>query len=58
MSLTNRLLPSATGNGGGESRSGWQSVSRHVPSTLTSLSDRASMLNNELPPGAGAAPVH
>ena len=58
MSLTNRLLPSATGNGGVDSRSGWQSVSRHVPSTLTSLSDRASMLNNELPPGAGAAPVH
>jgi NAD(P)-dependent dehydrogenase (short-subunit alcohol dehydrogenase family) len=52
MSLTNRMLPAATGHGGAESRPGWQSVSRHVPSSLTSLSDRASMLNNELPPGA------
>jgi NAD(P)-dependent dehydrogenase (short-subunit alcohol dehydrogenase family) len=51
LSLTNWLLPSAGAVGGDEDRSGWQSVSRFVPSALTSRSDRASTENNELPTG-------
>lgn len=49
MSLTNRLLPSAAVEGGDELRSGWQSVSRLMPSGVTKLSDLASAENNELP---------
>ena len=48
MAFGNRLLPSPIA-GGSEARSGWQSVSRLVPSRLTRLSDRASVENNELP---------
>jgi NAD(P)-dependent dehydrogenase (short-subunit alcohol dehydrogenase family) len=48
MSLTNRLLPSASPEGDA-ARPGWQSVSRFVPSRLTTLTDRASTENNELP---------
>ncbi len=48
MAFGNRLLPSPIA-GGSEARSGWQSVSRRVPSRLTRLSDRASVENNELP---------
>ena len=51
MSLTNWLLPSAAAEGGDEVRSGWQSVSRLIPSGVTRLSDRASAENNELPIG-------
>jgi NAD(P)-dependent dehydrogenase (short-subunit alcohol dehydrogenase family) len=49
MALTNRLLPSASTEGGVEQRSGWQSSSRLVPSAITTLADRASTENNELP---------
>ena len=31
MTMTNRLLPSATGASGSKARSGWQSISRSVP---------------------------
>ena len=48
MTMTNRLLPSATDASGNEARSGWQSISRWVPSAVTTLSDRASADNNEL----------
>jgi len=48
MTMTNRLLPSATDASGNEARSGWQSTSRWVPSAVTALSDRASADNNEL----------
>ena len=48
MTMTNRLLPSATDASGDEARSGWQSTSRWVPSAVTTLSDRASADNNEL----------
>ncbi len=51
LSLTNWLLPSAGAEGGDEVRSGWQSVSRFVPSAVTRLADRASIENNELPTG-------
>jgi hypothetical protein len=53
MSATNGLLPSpVTTLEGGESRSGWQSVSRAAPSLITRLADRATVENNELPAGA------
>jgi NAD(P)-dependent dehydrogenase (short-subunit alcohol dehydrogenase family) len=48
MAFGNRLLPAPVG-GGHEARSGWQSVSRLVPSMFTKLADRASIENNELP---------
>jgi NAD(P)-dependent dehydrogenase (short-subunit alcohol dehydrogenase family) len=49
MAIANRLLPSAADGESDEAKSGWQSVSRLVPSMLTRLSDRAMMANNELP---------
>jgi hypothetical protein len=48
MALTDRLLPSASEESGVERRSGWQSASL-VPAAITSLTDRASAENNELP---------
>jgi NAD(P)-dependent dehydrogenase (short-subunit alcohol dehydrogenase family) len=54
LSIANRVLPKA-GDGGDESRSGWQSVSRFVPSALTRLSDRATAQNNELPDSPSAS---
>ena len=49
MAFANRrMLPSASGNGT-EARSGWQSLSRWAPSTLTRLTERAARENNELP---------
>ena len=51
MSLANRLLPSAAAEGGDELRSGWQSVSRLIPSGVTRLADLASHENNQLPTG-------
>ena len=48
LAMANRLLPKA-GDTGGASHSGWQSVSRFVPSMLTRLSDRATSEHNELP---------
>jgi NAD(P)-dependent dehydrogenase (short-subunit alcohol dehydrogenase family) len=53
MRLANRLLPSPAREGGTEARTGWQSVSRLVPSALTALSDRATLENNEVPGEAG-----
>jgi hypothetical protein len=52
MGLANQLLlPGATDHeSGDQARSGWQSLSRWAPSTLTTLSDRAAARNNELPP--------
>jgi NAD(P)-dependent dehydrogenase (short-subunit alcohol dehydrogenase family) len=49
MALANRLLPGATDERGDEGRSGWQSMSSHVPQTLTRLSDKAAAENNEVP---------
>ena len=49
MDLTNRLMPSANGEGEGRSYSGWQSTSRWAPSALTRLSERSAAANNELP---------
>jgi NAD(P)-dependent dehydrogenase (short-subunit alcohol dehydrogenase family) len=48
LSIANRVLPKA-GERGDESRSGWQSVSRYVPSVFTRLADRATRDHNELP---------
>jgi NAD(P)-dependent dehydrogenase (short-subunit alcohol dehydrogenase family) len=48
LAIANRVLPKP-GEGGDESRSGWQSVSRFVPSMLTRLADRATREHNELP---------
>jgi NAD(P)-dependent dehydrogenase (short-subunit alcohol dehydrogenase family) len=56
MALVNRILPAAEHGTGNDMHSGWQSVSRLVPSTLTALSDRASVENNELPVGEPARP--
>jgi hypothetical protein len=58
MSLTNWLLPSAAAERGDEVRSGWQSISRLVPSAVTTLSDRASTENNELPTATTSALEH
>jgi len=59
MSGINWILPSATGPEGDETRSGWQSVSALAPSRVTTLADRATVENNELPlaarPQAGDA---
>ena len=50
LATANALLPRATGAAGGnDTRLGWQSVSRYVPSPLTALADRATVENNELP---------
>jgi NAD(P)-dependent dehydrogenase (short-subunit alcohol dehydrogenase family) len=49
MAVANRLLPSPAEHGGNEAQSGWQSTSRFVPSTFTTLADRASLANNEVP---------
>jgi NAD(P)-dependent dehydrogenase (short-subunit alcohol dehydrogenase family) len=51
MALANAMLPGPAG-GNGESRSGWNSMSRFVPSPLTMLADRATARNNEIP-GSG-----
>lgn len=49
LSVANALLPQPRQREGDESRSGWHSLSRAVPSRLTTLADRASVENNELP---------
>ena len=49
MSMTNRVLPSAVDDGGRESRSGWQSVSRLAPTFMSRRADRATAENNEVP---------
>jgi NAD(P)-dependent dehydrogenase (short-subunit alcohol dehydrogenase family) len=51
MAIANWMLPSAgpAQPSASSARPGWQSVSRFVPSALTTLSDRASIENNELP---------
>jgi len=49
LALANRLLPAAGDERGNRARSGWQSVSRYVPSAVTRLADRATIENNELP---------
>ena len=49
MAAVNRVLPAPTQAEGDEARAGWQSVSRVAPSRLTTLADRASIENNELP---------
>jgi NAD(P)-dependent dehydrogenase (short-subunit alcohol dehydrogenase family) len=55
MALANWMLPSAGPalRSSATARSGWQSVSRFVPSALTTLTDRASVENNELPVARG-----
>jgi NAD(P)-dependent dehydrogenase (short-subunit alcohol dehydrogenase family) len=56
MAIANGLLPRPAENGGDAAQSGWQSISRFAPSTLTTLADRASLANNEVPsvePGQG-----
>jgi NAD(P)-dependent dehydrogenase (short-subunit alcohol dehydrogenase family) len=49
MAAINRVLPAPTGSEGDDARTGWQSVSAAVPSALTTLADRASIENNQLP---------
>jgi NAD(P)-dependent dehydrogenase (short-subunit alcohol dehydrogenase family) len=49
LAAINWLLPSAGESAGDEARVGWQSVSSVAPSPLTTLADRASLENNELP---------
>lgn len=49
LTLANYLMPGPAEDGGDRAHSGWQSVSRYVPSALTRLSDRATVQNNELP---------
>jgi NAD(P)-dependent dehydrogenase (short-subunit alcohol dehydrogenase family) len=43
------LLPQPTDAAGDHARSGWQSLSRWAPSTLTTLTNRAAAANNEVP---------
>ena len=49
MAAVNRVLPAPAETDGDQSRTGWQSVSAVAPSRLTTLADRASVENNELP---------
>ena len=49
LTLANAVLPRASDESGDEAHSGWQSVSRFVPSSVTRLADRATVENNELP---------
>jgi len=49
LTLANRFLPRADENGDDRSHTGWQSVSKYVPSSMTRLADRATVENNELP---------
>ena len=50
MAATNQwALPRPAGREGDRERSGWQSVSRYVPSPLTRLADRATAANNQIP---------
>jgi NAD(P)-dependent dehydrogenase (short-subunit alcohol dehydrogenase family) len=49
LTIANLFLPRAAEEGGEEAHSGWQSVSRYVPSTVTRLADRATLDHNELP---------
>ncbi len=51
MKAANRLLPGAADRGGDDSHSGWQSLSDWAPSTLTRLTERAAVRNNEIPAG-------
>jgi NAD(P)-dependent dehydrogenase (short-subunit alcohol dehydrogenase family) len=48
LALANRLLPGPDA-AGDRARTGWQSVSRYVPSAMTRLADRATIEHNELP---------
>jgi hypothetical protein len=48
MMLTTRLLPGPAGPAGDRVRQGWQSRSRWAPSAITTLSDRAAAVNNEV----------
>jgi hypothetical protein len=57
MAVANRLLPSPSDWRGREMHSGWQSISRFVPSIVTSLSDRATIENNEEPGFVPGRPV-
>ena len=54
LKLINQLLPTPTGTGGDEAKTGWESQSPLAPSLLTRLSDRAAEENNGL---QGHAPV-
>jgi NAD(P)-dependent dehydrogenase (short-subunit alcohol dehydrogenase family) len=49
LTLANLFLPRPAEEGGEEAHSGWQSVSRYVPSSVTRLADRATIEHNELP---------
>jgi NAD(P)-dependent dehydrogenase (short-subunit alcohol dehydrogenase family) len=49
LTLANHLMPGPSAGNGIRSHSGWQSVSRYVPSSVTRLADRATVENNELP---------
>jgi hypothetical protein len=49
LTLANHLLPSPSPDNGIRAHSGWQSVSKYVPSAVTRLADRATVENNELP---------
>jgi NAD(P)-dependent dehydrogenase (short-subunit alcohol dehydrogenase family) len=50
------VLPGVDEDGGQASRSGWQSVSETIPSAITTLADRATLENNEVPAAAAIAP--
>ena len=49
LALANHLMPGPSAGQGIRAHSGWQSVSRYVPSAVTRLADRATIENNELP---------
>jgi len=49
LAIAGWLVPSAGDADQDDMRSGWQSVSPHVPSAITKLADRAAAENNELP---------
>ena len=58
MALVNQVvLPSADGDHRTRSYSGWQSMSRFIPSKLTTLADRAAARNNEWPPAEQKTPA-
>lgn len=51
MALVNQLVLSDAAGTGGKARSGWQSLSDCVPSTLTRLTEKAALDSNEMPSG-------
>ncbi|HUS17550.1 MAG TPA: SDR family NAD(P)-dependent oxidoreductase [Chloroflexia bacterium] len=58
LAIVARLMPQPTGPSGDRRQTGWESQSPVAPSLLTSLADRATVANNEVPSSGGHDPLH